>query len=196
MTSGRRVGGFALLELLVALTVLGLLFVGLAQGVQFGVFAWASEVHVTSGNDDFAALDSALRLLIELADPGDEIDPAAFTASSDRLNCITSLPNAVGAVPGRRVRATLLVDADHRLLLQWQPAVRARSLHAPAEPAETELLRGVSRMELEFWRPGGGWVGTWRSDNLPALVRIRLHFPPGDPRHWPAIVAAPMLDRP
>ena len=196
MTGSRRAGGFALIELLVALTVLGLLFIGLAQGVRFGVLAWANEWHVTNGNDDFAALDSALRHLIEIADPGDDLEPAAFTASGDRLDCVTALPNAVGAVPGRRVRASLLVDDAHRLVLRWQPAVHARSLRAPAEPAETELLRGVSRIELAFWRPGGGWVSAWRSGDLPTLVSIRLHFPHGDPRRWPAIVVAPMLDRP
>jgi general secretion pathway protein J len=196
MTGSRHANGFALLELLIALTVLGLLFVGLAQGVQFGVLAWASELHATSGNDDFAAVDSALRHLIEIADPGDDLDPAAFTASRDRLDCITALPSAVGAIPGRRVQATLLVDAAHRLVLRWQPAVRAQSLHAPPVPAETELLRGVSRIELAFWRPGGDWVSAWRSGDLPTLVRIQLHFPRGDPRRWPAIVAAPVLDRP
>ena len=191
-----RPNGFTLLELLIALAVLGMVFVGLAQGVHFGVLAWATELHLTSGNDDFDTLDSTLRHMIEVADPGDDLDPAAFTANGDRLDCVSELPDAIGATPGRRIRATLLVDSAHRLVLRWQPAMRARSLRAPSPPIETELLRGVSRIELAFWRPGGDWVSTWRSPDLPALVSIRLHFPAGDPRHWPAIVAAPVLDRP
>jgi general secretion pathway protein J len=95
------------------------------------------------------------------------------------------------------MRATLRVDADHRLVLRWSPSVRARRLRPqPAAPTETELLRGVSHIELAFWRPGGDWVGSWQSADLPALVRVRLRFPPGDPRRWPDIVAAPGLDRP
>ena len=191
-----RPNGFTLLELLIALTVLGMVFAGLAQGVHFGVLAWATELHLTAGNDDFDTLDSTLRHMIEVADPGDDLDPAAFTANGDSLDCVSELPDAIGATPGRRIRATLLVDPAHRLVLRWQPAMRARSLRAPPPPIETELLHGVSRIELAFWRPSGGWVSTWRSPDLPALVSIRLHFPAGDPRHWPVIVAAPVLDRP
>ena len=39
--------GFTLLEVLVALTVLGFLLIGLAQGVHFGVLAWGTEVRLT-----------------------------------------------------------------------------------------------------------------------------------------------------
>jgi general secretion pathway protein J len=196
LTEDRRPNGFTLLELLVALTVLGFLFAGLAQGVHFGLLAWATETHLTGGNDDFNTLDSTLRHLIEVADPGDDLDSAPFAANRDRLDCITVLPNAYGGMLGRRIRATLLVDADHRLMLRWQPSARATRLRGPPEPTETELLRGVSRIELAFWRPGGAWVSAWRSPDLPTLVRVRLHFPPGDPRRWPDIVAAPILGRP
>ena len=81
-------------------------------------------------------------------------------------------------------------------MLHWQPAARATRLRGPPEPTDTELLRGVSRIELAFWRPGGAWVSTWRSPDLPTLVRVSLHFLPGDRRRWPDIVAAPMLSRP
>jgi general secretion pathway protein J len=194
-TDNRSRNGFTLLELLIALTVLGFLFVGLAQGVHFGLLAWATEVHLTSGNDDFNTLDSTLRHMIEVIDPGDDIDLAPFAANEAKLDCITALPSAFGATPARRIHATLLVDGDHRLVLRWQPSARAMSLRPPSPPTETGLLRGVSRIELAYWQPGGGWRNTWRSPDLPTMVRVRLHFPAGDPRQWPDIVAAPVLNR-
>jgi general secretion pathway protein J len=191
-----RENGFTLLELLVALTVLGFLLAGLAQGVHFGLLAWATEARLSGGSDDFTTLDSTLRHLIEGADPGDDLDPAEFVGSRDRLECLTSLPDAVGPMLHRRMQAVLFVDGEHRLTLRWRPYLHATRLGPPPLLAETELLRGVSRMEMAYWRPGGGWVSSWRSPDLPELVRIRLEFPSGDARHWPDIVVAPLLDRP
>jgi general secretion pathway protein J len=195
MTHARNPGGFTLLELLVALTVLGFLLVGLAQGVHFGLLTWVTEVRLTDGNEGIDTLDNTVRHVIEGADPGDDLDPAPFIGSRDSLDCITALPNATGPSRSRHIRAVLLVDANHRLVLRWRPYVRATRLGSPVASTETALLRGVSRIELAFWRPGGGWVNAWRSPDLPSLVRIRVFFPAGDRRHWPDIVAAPMLDR-
>lgn len=188
--------GFTLLEVLVALTVLGFLLVGLSQGVHFGLLAWGTEVRLAGGNDDFNTLDTTVRHVIEGANPGDDLDPAPFVGSRNQLNCITTLPNAADPTASRSMVAALLVDADHRLVLRWRPYVHAVRLRPAPPPTETELLRGVSRIELSYWGSRGGWISAWRSADLPTLVRIRLHFPDGDPRHWPDIVAAPVLDRP
>jgi general secretion pathway protein J len=188
--------GFTLLEILVALTVLGLLVAGLAQGVRFGLLAWGAEVRVTGSSDDLATLDNALRRVVEGMDPGDDLEPAAITGTRNRLDCLTQLLGVDGPVPGRRMQAGLLVDPNHRLVLRWRPAPRAARLGPPPPLTETELLRGVSRIEFAFLRPGGGWVSNWRSPDLPSLVRIRVQFPLRDRRRWPDIVVAPLRDRP
>jgi general secretion pathway protein J len=188
--------GFTLLELLVVLTIVGFILVGLAQGLHFGLLAWATEVRLSGRNDDFNPLDSIVRQLIEGADPGTEIDPAPFLGSRNQLHCQTALPDAGTAGGVRRIEATLLVNASHQLVLRWQPYVHARRLKPRPAVSETELLRGVSDVELAFWSAGSGWVAAWRSPNLPTLVRLRVRFPAGDIRRWPDIVAAPRLDRP
>jgi general secretion pathway protein J len=195
VAADRHACGFTLLELLVALTVLGFLLAGLAQGSHFGLLAWSTEARLTSGNDELYILDSTLRHVIEGADPGDDVDSAPFAGTKDHLDCITALPNAAGPTYTRRMQATLLVDTQHRLVLRWRPYLHAMRLRPPPTLTDTELLRGVSRIELAFWRPSTGWVSTWRFPELPWLVRVRLLFPSDDPRHWPDIVATPMLDR-
>lgn len=196
MAGVRQRNGFTLLELLIALVVIGFLLAGLAQGVHFGLLTWGIQVRLTSQNDDFSTLDDTVRHVVEAADPGDDINPARFAGSGDRLECVTALPNAAGPEPIRRMQAILLVDSDHRLVLRWRPYLHATRLGPLLPLHETELLRGVSRIELAYWRPGGGWVSAWRSNDLPSLVRVRVDFSAGDPRHWPDIITAPVLDRP
>jgi general secretion pathway protein J len=191
-----RRNGFTLLEVLVALAVFGLLLAGLTQGMHYGLRAWQSQVRLAGRSEDLDAVDRALRQMIAVMDPGDSLDPPPFGGSRDRVNFVTALPDAAAVLPVRRVEAALLVDSTHRLVLRWRPWMHAARLRPVPPPAETELLRGVQGLELAFWRAGGGWVGTWRGQDLPALIRIRVLFLPGDPRHLPDIVAAPILDRP
>lgn len=188
--------GFTLLELMVALVVVGFILVGLAQGMHFGLLAWGGETRLAARNLDLDTFDTTLRHLIEGADPGGDLEPAPFVGSSDRLGCITALPNALGPTPHRRIQAMLLVDSQHRLMLRWRPYVHAKPLRPLPAPTDTELLSNVARLRIAYWRPGGGWLGTWQGSDLPTLVRVRVEFASGDARHWPDIVAAPRLDRP
>lgn len=191
-----RPGGFTLLELLVVLVVFGLLLAALSQGTQYGLQAWKSQVRVAENHDDLDAVDRALRHMIEFMDPGNGIDPAPISASQGELQFISALPDGVGTLPPRPVSAALLVDAAHRLVLRWRPYRHARTLGPAPAPTIAPLLLGVSRLEVAFWRPGGGWISAWPYPQLPALIRIHIVFPAGDPRHWPDIVAAPLLDAP
>ena len=189
----QRQRGFTLLELLVTLVVLGLLVVGLAQGLRVGLLAWRTEGQLAGAGDEFAVVDGTLRHLIQGMDPGDELESAPFTADTTDMDFITVLPDAVGFAPGREMQARLQVDAAHRLVLVWRPWLGAERLTAPPPPAETVLLNGVARIELAFWYPPAGWLGAWQFPDLPALIRIRVHFVAGNRRRWPDIIAAPAL---
>jgi hypothetical protein len=83
-------------------------------------------------------------------------------------------------------------------MLRWHALPRANFANfeeLPQPVNETELQCCVSRMELSFWQPTGGWVGGWQSSDLPAMVRIHLVFSNRRLRSWPDIVVAPLLDR-
>jgi len=196
--SVRAVDGFTLLEILVALVVLGFLMLGLTQGTRFGVAAWDRQTRTVAARGDFDAVDRALRRLIEQADPGDDTNPPRFAGSPGGLSFATQLPLAAGALPTRRADVELAVDAARRLVLRWTPNLHAARAAGPA-PQEAELLRGVDRLELSYLSPpsrGGGWSSSWKGPVLPELVRIRILFAGSDRRHWPDIVAAPLLDQP
>jgi general secretion pathway protein J len=181
--------GFTLLEILVVLAVFGLLLVGLSQGLHYGVQAWRTQMRMTQAHGDLNEVDSVVRHIIEVMAPGHGTDPAPMTGGRDVLAMVTELPSA------GQVEASLLVDPRHRLVLSWRLYRHAQRLRAAAPPTTEVLATGVSGAEFSFWRPTGGWQPVWNGPDLPALIRVRLTFPPGDLRHWPDIVAAPLLGR-
>ena len=191
MNAGRA-AGFTLLEILVALVVLGFLMVGLSQGVQFGLTAWGMQERLINQRGDLDAVDRALRQFVARMDPGTRTDPPRVAGTQAEFTFTAALPLIAD---GGSADMLLAVDPAHRFTLRWIPHLHARRTSLPPPPHVEELLNGVARVQFAYWRPspgGGSWVGTWDGKSLPALVRVRIVFPEGDRRHWPDIVAAPL----
>jgi general secretion pathway protein J len=194
----RRTGGFTLLEMLVALMVLGLLMVGLTQGTKFGLQAFARQTGGLDATYELDAVDRAMRGLIEQMDPGAGAEGGGILGGPHELRFTTELPAAAAALPTRRADVALAVDAAHRLVLSWVTNPHAAWLGEPRRPEETVLLAGVQSIAIAYLpqgAPSDGWVASWRRPTPPRLVRLRIEFPPGDARHWPDIVAAPLRAR-
>lgn len=190
--------GFTLLEILVALVVLGFLLLGLSEGVRFGLHAWTTETRLVERGADMDAMERVLRNLITAADPGDFNDQPPFHGAPHTLAFLSRLPMSAAGMLTRNADIGLGVDAKHRLVLRWTLHPHAERLTTPDKPHETVLLEGVESVAFSFLRgpeQGTGWTDTWDVAQLPKLVRITLNFPEGDRRHWPTIEAAPMLAR-
>jgi general secretion pathway protein J len=189
--------GFTLLELLVTLVVLGLLAVMLTQGVQVGLHAWALEGRMGLHASGLESTDRALRQLIGSASPGEiGTRDGALTGTAHTLSFVATLPEGFGAVATHEADVTLLVTAGHRLELLWRPHYRRWVVPLPP-PSAITLLDDVQRLELRFWQPApqpGHWLSAWTAHELPPLVRLRIVLPPGDARHSPDIVIAPMRE--
>lgn len=193
----RRDAGFTLLELLVALVVLGFVLAGVAQGVRYGVRASEAQARLVQTRGELDAVDRALRRLIEAMDPGAPRDGTTLQGGPDRLAFVSELPRAAAGPLTSQAVVELGVE-DGRLVLWWTPYLHAARLGPPRVPERAEVLRGVERLDVAYWLrgPTPGWVRSWEADAPPGLVRLRIVFPPGDPRHWPDIVAAPVRERP
>jgi general secretion pathway protein J len=188
--------GFTLIEVLVALAVLGFLMLGLSQGLRFGLAAWDSQARLLGRGADLDIADRTLRRIVTQLVPTDDPQNPGLRGTAQGFEAITEMP-VTAALPTRQASVTLGVDRTGRLVLRWTPYLHARRLGPPPPAEESELLRNLARIELGYWSSaaGGGWLSTWARMELPDLVRIRLVFTPGDPRRWPDIVAAPMRER-
>ena len=192
----QREAGFSLLEVLVALTVLGFLMVGLSQGVRFGLLAWERQSRLIGARSELDAVDRLLRRLIEQMDPGTARDPPRMAGTARDVAFRSDLGPAAGPL-GVRDADVQLVAEGGRLLLRWRPHLHATLFATPPPPTETELLRGVAEIEIGYWSGAPpAWRAEHRERTLPRLVRLRVRFVEGDRRRWPDIVAAPLRERP
>ncbi len=186
-----RDGGFTLLEIVVALVVLGILLVTLSRGTQFGLAAFDRQDRMIGVGGRLEAVDRTLRRLIVQLDPGTGTDGDTVVGTRHVLVFRSRLP--LGET-GTAADLRLSVDDAHHLVLAWLPHRHAKAVGTPPPPHRETLLDDVDAIDLDYWGDGA-WHGQWKEIAPPALIRIRIVFPDGDPRRWPDIVAAPARDQ-
>ncbi|HYZ63016.1 MAG TPA: prepilin-type N-terminal cleavage/methylation domain-containing protein, partial [Acetobacteraceae bacterium] len=187
MPPAARQAGFTLLEVLVALVVLGFLVAGLSGAVRGALAAWQAQTAQVAREEGLEAAETLLRGLIGRMSPADlssRIPTLVGTASG--MSFVTTLPQAAGALPTRAAEASLVL-ANREAQLRWTPHYR-NPIRPPPAPERITLLRDVERLELAYWEPQQGWRAEWQDPQLPQLIRIRLAFAKASKRNAPDIV--------
>jgi general secretion pathway protein J len=197
----RRVPGFTLIEVLVALAVFGLLGVALTYGVRTGLAMWDAEQRHLGETADLDAAARVLRSLLTRIPARPSADGtlagvafARLKGSPDRFSYVGELPTGFGT---SRLADLVLTRERGRLVLLWSPYRHEHPLAPPPPPSAAELLRGIDRLEFDYWgapNPNAPrrWQAQWDALYPPQLIRIRVTFPTGDRRHWPDLLVAPL----
>jgi general secretion pathway protein J len=198
--------GFTLLELLLAITILGLLMSVLAGGLRFGARAWESGDARAEQLTELGVVQRFLRQLIGQARPH-PIDGAAVPAKA----AFAGAPDGVAFMalaPARLAGGEFHVfslgleaaEAGRSLVLGWYPLPHGEEASDPdAGARRTVLLEGIETASFAYFDPGGpsrapGWRESWHDPLLlPSLVRLQLVFVDRD-RVWPDLLVRLMLD--
>ncbi len=197
----RRDSGFTLLEILIALLILGFLVVGLSAGVHAALGLWRAQRREVAKTEE---LDAAARSLREILTAIPQVSPGGFASgaagrrgvrgSAHRFTFVGDMPTGIGTTRRADMRLELLRG---RLVLLWAPH-RHELLRVPPGPQETVLVRKLADLELAYWGPPSPfkaptWLSRWHGPGIPLLIRVRLVFAKGDPRHWPDLIVASTL---
>jgi len=199
--------GFTLLELLISLTLLGMILVLLFGGLRLSVRSWDSVQKQVDTLNSVRSVESFLRREMERIYPyrwkAGLPQRFAFVGERHKLHFVAPLPSRIG-VGGLYAIALELEQTGNGRRLTWK--------HVPVDPTMQDFsaLEPVKEMQLvgtelntvdDIWLSYFGreteaaaprWMDRWDSVvTMPMLIRIQVRFADGS--EWPDFMVAPML---
>lgn len=221
MSRGDRQAGFTLLELLVAMTVLGLLTGLLASGLGYGARVWDRARGQLEVSSELQTVQDVLRRMLSQAMPlstppedGTAVQEAAFVGRENAIEFLGPPPaqSIAGGIYAYRLAAKPDTTGT-RLILEWrqrppQQGRRVRTRVTNAELAEPEklqashevvLLDHLGSVEFSYFGQAeeaskASWQSDWQNaTKLPQLVRVKVRFRQDDARRWPDLLIEPRI---
>jgi general secretion pathway protein J len=192
-------GGFALIEALASLVIVGMISLLVFQGVGMGRRVWEGIDHVATTEETIEGAQEALRGRIEQMYPatlygGDEA-LTDVNGQPDTLEFLAPPDEALRPGPLRRYRLELTVGRQ-LVLSSISDVVSARDTAITRQV----LLTGVQQIDLSYYGAstsdsGKQWRSSWfQQVTPPEMVRVRVAFARGDRRNWPDLIVRPLTN--
>lgn len=190
--------GFTLLELLITMTLLGLLTVALFGGLKFGTQVWARSESTTADANKVMSLQALLSREIARAYPlflTKDVTNAhvAFDGTDGTMTFLGPDPLGSGAM--QRITIEAARDENKTML---KIAARPELSNVQNDILLAEL-GGLHSLEFAYFgaddaKATPAWHDSWQNKKqLPALIRIRVTFARGAHAIWPDLIIAPRI---
>jgi general secretion pathway protein J len=211
--------GFTLLELLVAITLLGLLMAALFGGLRLGTRVWETADARLEASVRIQIVQDFIRQRLAEALPLEGMPPelAEEDMPPELAEEVTGEPLFQGTVEAVRFAGLLgenlgagvyvmeLALAEYEdsgdLVLRWHPLEPDDQTSEEIEPEERVLIENIEALELSYFgtidpaQPPDWWQAWEGQPELPRLIRLRVRFADNDERRWPELIVRPMVDR-
>jgi general secretion pathway protein J len=203
MSRAQQHQGFTLIEMLVALALMGMIAVILITSLQIGGHTWQRVVRATSSTEDIAQAQEILRLRLSSLYPDNpapaNMNQPAFLVSNGASLEFTGIAPDSTADGILRYRIAVSAGSGGLEVKSWRDQEgHADNLSSDSGPER--LLSRVASMAVRFWlKPDatpGRWVDRWDSNQIPRLIRIDVVFDANDNRRWPPLYIEPRVDTP
>jgi general secretion pathway protein J len=202
--------GFTLLELLVAITLLGLLMAALFGGLRLGTRVWETADARLEASVRIQIVQDFIRQRLAEALPLEGMPPELaeegmgeplFQGTVEAVRFAGLLGENLGT--GVYVMELALAeyeDSGH-LVLRWHPLEPHDQTSEEIEPDQRVLIENIEALELSYFgtidpaQPPDWWQAWEGQAELPRLIRLRVRFADNDRRQWPELIVRPMVDR-
>lgn len=199
--------GFTLLELLISITLLGMILVLLFGGLRLGVRSWDAVQQQVDNLNTVRSVESFLRREMAQTQPyrwktgtGQRL---AFQGERSKVSFVAQLPARIGG--GGLYAISLEIEnsaSGKRLVWRHLPLSPLVQDFAAVSQAQEIVLAGTELNAVDdIWLTYFGrandaaapaWLDRWESDaRLPMLIKIQVRFANGS--EWPDFVVAPLL---
>jgi len=189
--------GFTLIELVIALTIVGAMLAVMFGGLRVGVAAWRQGDARAETLQHARSLSQVVTQTLAGTHPyragavGTAATRLLFVGESDRIAFVTATPPVPFASP--IAFAAVVLERDASGLRVLQKALPARDPFDRLTPIVTDS--GVTELRIRYLRPDGGWETQWdgaREPTLPAAVEVTVRTARADRQETSTPIVIPL----